>query len=74
MKKVTKHLVVLLSLAVVMATLVIVAGASSGNVAKVGGKEYETIAEALDAAEAGDEVVVITISSKYLTVISRNAR
>ena len=68
MKKVSKLLVLMLSLAVVMATLVIVSSASSGNVAKIGDKEYEILADALDAAADGDEIVLIddaSIDSTY---------
>ena len=47
MKRMSKLLVVLLCLAVITATLVIVASASSDNVAQIGEKEYETLEAAL---------------------------
>lgn len=68
MKRMSKLLVVLLCLAVITATLVIVASASSNNVAKIGEKEYETFEEALDAAASGEEIVLIdnvSIDSPY---------
>ena len=52
MKKLSKVLILVLSLAVVLTTLVIVASADTGNVARVGTKEYATIDEALEAVRA----------------------
>lgn len=59
MKKLSKILILVLSLAVVLTTLVIVASADTGNVAKVGTKEYATIDEALEAVSAGGGEIVL---------------
>lgn len=60
MKKLSKLFILLLSLAVIVVTLAIVVSADSGNVAKVDGKEYGTLYEALKAAdENGKELILI---------------
>ena len=60
MKKHLKLLVLLLSLALIIGCVTIVAGAAdSGNVAKVGDSEYATLAEAVNAAGEGETVVLI---------------
>ena len=59
MKKYTKLLVLVLSLALIIGAVAIVASADNGKVAKVGDTEYETLAAALDAAEDGAMVTLI---------------
>ena len=53
MKKHLKLLVLILSLALIISAVAIVASANEGNVAEVGGKEYATFAEAFAAARRG---------------------
>ena len=60
MKKSVKLLVLVLSLALIIGALAVVAFAQdNGAVAKVGETEYTTLAEALDAVAEGGEVVLI---------------
>lgn len=60
MKKLGKVLILVLSLAVVLSTLVIVAGADSGNVASVGSKEFASFDDALAAViEDGGEIKLL---------------
>ncbi len=69
MKKLNKILIFMLSLAVVLTTLVIVASADTGNVARVGAKEYANIDEALEAVSAdGGELVLLDDASMAATV------
>ena len=64
MKKLTKILVILLSVAILCTALIVAVGAeSSGNTAKVGETEYANLAEALDAAEAGSTVTLVSDAS-----------
>ena len=58
MKKYSKILVLVLSLALIIGAIAIVASADNGKVAKIGDVEYETLAAALDAAEEGATVTL----------------
>ena len=65
MKKHLKLLVLVLSLALIIGAVAIVASADNGNVAKIGDVEYETFEAALDAVKAGDEIVLLADATQY---------
>lgn len=77
MKKLTKVLIVLLSAALLVGALAMVVGASSGAVAAVGDKTYETFEDAVEDAAAGSTVKLLSdvtvdsgsvMISKHLTI------
>ena len=59
MKKHIKFLVLLLSLALLIGCIAIVASADSGNVAKIGDTEYATLNAAIQAVEEGGTITLI---------------
>ena len=65
MKKHLKLLVLVLSLALIIGAVAIVASADNGNVAKIGDVEYETFEAALNAVKAGDEIVLLADATQY---------
>ena len=70
MKKYSKLLVLLLSLALIIGAIAIVASANTtgGNVATVGGAEYATLADAIGAAENGGTVKLIADATVDATI------
>ena len=70
MKKYSKLLVLLLSLALIIGAIAIVASANTtgGNVATVGGAEYATLADAISAAENGGTVKLIADATVDATI------
>ena len=70
MKKYSKLLVLLLSLALIIGAIAIVASANTagGNVATVGGAEYATLADAISAAENGGTVKLIADATVDTTI------
>ena len=63
MKKHSKLLVLVLSLALIIGAVAIVASADNGNVCKIGSKEYATLEEAISAAQNGDVIKLISDAS-----------
>ena len=59
MKKTGKLLSVLLALVMVLSLMPMTALAADGSEAKIGDKPYDTLAEAIDAANAGDTVTLL---------------
>ena len=59
MKKTGKLLSVLLALVMVLSLMPMTALAADGKEAKIGDKPYDTLAEAIDAANAGDTVTLL---------------
>ena len=58
MKKYSKILVLVLSLALIIGAIAIVASADNGKVAKIGDVEYETLAAALDKLGIASATIV----------------
>ena len=59
MKKHSKLLVLVLSLALIIGAIAVVASADNGVAAKIGATEYATLAGALEAVKEGEEIVLV---------------
>ena len=72
MKKHLKLLVLILSLALIISAVAIVASANEGNVAEVGGKEYATFAEAFAAASNGTVKLIADTTVESMITVTEN--